>query len=177
MLQNKGWEILITRLYQQYRRGRKRTVGTYQIFHDGKRTNLWGMTAESPGPGDNSKPGNHRCVEAKTYPLNTHAGEHYVTYGYTDGGPSDFPKPAVELSNTGRRKAILIHPGHDFLASIGCINLTSALPYDEDIAWEDSRERVIDMIEDMKKYLGHKFPDKNGKLIPGASVVIEELKS
>jgi hypothetical protein len=175
MRKNKGWELLIVRLHKQWRNGKVRTVGTYHIYHDGVPTELFGWTAESPIPGSNAKPGNRRAVETGTYPLWTQQGSHYVTIGYKVAGPNDMPKPGVELKDTGNRKEILIHPGHDFLASVGCINLTSHLASgQEDINWKDSQKRVIAMIEDMKKYLGKNFPKINGMPIPKASVVIVE---
>lgn len=167
--------MLIVRLHKQWRQGRARTVGIYQVYHDGAPTDLFGMTAESPIPGDNKVAGNRKAVEPGIYPLYTQDGEHYKTLRYIYGGPAEFPKPGIELANTGNRKEILIHPGHDFLASVGCINLSHYLPSGQtDINWEDSRKRVIDVIEDMKEYIDT-FPEKNGMPIPGASVVIVEV--
>src|ERR1043166_4166354 len=63
-LTNKGWEMQIIRESVQTRtsgKARVRTVGSYQIFHDGiKQTGfgMSGMVAESQGPGDNAKAGN-----------------------------------------------------------------------------------------------------------------------
>jgi hypothetical protein len=64
--------------------------------------------------------------------------------------------PGLELRKTGNRTDILIHPGKDeFLSSIGCINLCTSLPdEDEGIDYPGSRQRVIALIEDMKGFLG-----------------------
>jgi hypothetical protein len=76
---------------------------------------------------------------------------------------------------TGKRTAILIHPAHHasgFVSSVGCLNpafgLTNA---DATIHLDDSRSRVIGLIDAMKRKLGTKFP-KSGP-IPGAVIVIE----
>ena len=120
----KGWVLRVIRTGEHLRASRKRTVGTYEILHDGAATRLSGMTVEAKGPGDNAVNGNRRCVEAKGYSLATQDGDHYKTIGYMVSDDSDrTPKPGIELLNTGARSEILIHPGHGFLASIGCINL------------------------------------------------------
>jgi hypothetical protein len=63
-IQSKGWELLITRVREEVRNGKRRTVGKYQVFHDGKAVRaLAGMCAETRGPGDNSKAGNNRRIE------------------------------------------------------------------------------------------------------------------
>ena len=64
-------------------------------------------------------------------------------------------KPGFELKDTGERTEILVHPGHDFLASVGCINPCTSLPdADETITYASSRRRVIALIEDIKGYAG-----------------------
>jgi hypothetical protein len=170
-----GWEILIERKSVQKRGSRARTVGTYQVFHDGAATALSGMTAESRGPGDNKVAQNGKRVEAGRYPLATQDGTKYDTYGYQmSDNPRLKPKPGIELKNTAKRAEILIHPGIGFLASIGCINLCTNLPdADEPISYPGSRKRVIALIEDMKSFLGAGFPPKNGMPIPNAFAVIE----
>jgi hypothetical protein len=171
----KGWEILIQRHSVQRRSGRARTVGTYRVFHDGKDAGLSGSTAESGGPGDNSVAKNRRRVEAGRYAMATQDGTKYDTYGYREEeNPHVKPKPGLELTNTGKRSEILIHPGIGFLASVGCINLCKTLPdADEAISYPGSRKRVIAVIEDMKTFLGSSFPKKNGHKITNAHVVIE----
>ncbi|NUU36946.1 hypothetical protein [Pseudomonas sp. C2B4] len=175
-----GWEMHIVRQSEQRRSsdGKRRTVGTYQVFHDGQKQtglDLSGMVAETRGPGDNSQPGNNRRVEAGRYPLATQDGAKYVTFGYKESESSSArPKPGIELKETDPREEILIHPGIGFLASIGCINLCTSLPDAEEmIGFAHSRRRVIAVIEDMKSFLNSGFPTKNGKKIPKAFVVIE----
>jgi hypothetical protein len=170
-----GWEIWIQRASVQRRNGRARTVGTYRVFHDGVDAGLFGTTAESGGPGDNSVAKNRRRVEAGRYPLATQDGTRYDTWGYREEeNPHVKPKPGIELRNTGKRSEILIHPGIGFLASVGCINLCKTLPDEnEAISYPGSRRRVIALIEDMKSFLSDAFPAKNGLRIPRAFAVID----
>jgi hypothetical protein len=80
----------------------------------------------------------------------------------------------LELQDTGDRREILVHPGHGFLSSVGCINPCTSLPNSAElINYAGSRRRVIDLIENMKALIGKKFPKTNGKAIPGAYVVID----
>ncbi len=171
-----GWELFINRQSEQNRHGRTRTIGTYQIHHNGNaRDGLSGTSVETKGPGDNRVRGNGRRIEAGRYPLATQAGSHYLTIGYlVSNDPDQTPKPGLELLNTGNRTEILVHPGHGFLASVGCINLTARLASgNTDINFVDSRERVIDAINDLKNFLGNDFPHFNGQPIANAWVVID----
>ncbi|TPK87358.1 hypothetical protein [Mesorhizobium sp. B2-4-17] len=172
----KDWELRITRAGEQPRKNRRRTIGRYEVFHDGvKVVGLSGAMAETKGPGDNKTAGNNRCVEAGTYGLFTQDGEKYVTIGYTANvNPAALKRPGLLLLPTGKRVGILIHPGRGFLSSIGCINPASKLGgADNDIDFIDSRKRVIAIIDDLKAFLGSAFPASNGKKIPNASVVIQ----
>lgn len=175
-----GWEFHIVRKTEQRRAsdGKRRTVGTYQVYHDGvrqTRARMSGQVAETRGPGANRPAGNNRRVEAGRYPLYTQDGTRYVTIGYRESeSPSVIPKPGLELKSTGERSEILIHPGVGFLASIGCINPCTSLPNAaEPIDFAPSRKRVIALIEDLKSYVGAQFPTRNGRRIPNAYVVID----
>ena len=112
--------------------GKVRTVGTYQIFHDGVAqtgTGMKGMVAETRGPGANAPAGNNRRIEEGQYPISTQDGAKYVTIGYKlSESATAKPKPGIELNSTGKRSEILIHPGQGFLASVGCINPCTSLP-------------------------------------------------
>ena len=170
------WEMHIVRKSVQSRGRSRRTVGTYKVFHDGKAVaGLSGMVAESPGPGDNSTPDNGRRIEAGRYPLLTQDGGKYATIGYTaNRNPAALRRPGIELDNTGKRTEILIHPARGFLWSIGCINPCTSLPNAaEDIEFDNSRSRVIALIEDLESFLGRSFPSQNGKKIPRAFVVLD----
>jgi hypothetical protein len=176
----KGWEFQIVRREEQKRPtdGRRRTVGTYQLFHDGVAqigTDFRGMVAEAKGPGANAPAGNGRRIEEGRYPIATQGGSKYVTWGYKDDDDPDVePKPGLELLQTGKRSEILIHPGQGFLASIGCINPCTNLPSgNERIDYVGSRQRVIAIIENLKSFAGAKFPKTNGKVIPNAFVIID----
>jgi hypothetical protein len=71
----KVWELRIARAPEQSRKGKRRTPGKYQVFHDGIRVKgLSGACAETKGPGDNSTAGNNRCIEPGRYPLSTQDG-------------------------------------------------------------------------------------------------------
>jgi hypothetical protein len=176
----RDWELHVVRHSVQRRpsNGDERTVGRYQIFHDGIAQTgaaMNGMTAEAKGPGRNVPINNGLRIEPGRYPLRTHPPGNYATWRYTDSlEPDDGPKPCLKLGATGERTDILVHPGHDFLASVGCINLCTSLPdAHEDITYVSSRRRVITVIENLKTYLGTGFPRTNGRAIPRAFVVID----
>src|SRR4051794_27568170 len=145
----KGWEILISRTATQKRSsdGRVRTVGTYQVFHDGaeatgtisvdgRQVPLFGTTAESPGPSQNDKradEGFPTRIVARSYKLQSAGGPHYVTSGFRQDLENPPPMPGLELRDTDRRIDILIHPGkNEFLPPVGCINLCSTLKKPEE---------------------------------------------
>jgi hypothetical protein len=179
-IQKSGWEMHIVRKTEQARAsdGKRRTVGTYQIFHNGvKQTGagLSGTVAETRGPGANRPAGNNRRVTEGRYPLFTQNGGRYVTIGYKESNATNAsPKPGIELVETDKRSEILIHPGRGFLSSIGCINPCTSLPNAaEMIDYIPSRRRVIAIIEDLKAFAGSGFPTRNGKSIPNTFVVID----
>jgi hypothetical protein len=180
-ISGQGWELHIVREKEQRRasNGRRRTVGRYQVFHNGVAQTgkgLKGATAEAKGPGANKPAGNGKRIEQGRYPLATQEPGHYATWNYAESkSVSAGPKPGLELKDTVQRAEILIHPGKNaFLSSIGCINPCASLPNaNEIIEYEGSRERVIAIIEDLKAFLGADFPKKNGKKIPKAFVVID----
>lgn len=179
-IEGRGWEFHIIRKSEQKRPsdGKRRTVGTYQIFHDGVKqtgTGLSGTVAETRGPGANRPMGNNRRVEEGRYPLFTQDGAKYVTIGFKESESSSAkPKPGLELKQTGERAEILIHPGQGFLSSIGCINPCTSLPDAlEPIDYAPSRRRVIAIIDNLKAFAGDAFPNRNGRAIPNAFVVID----
>ena len=125
-----GWEIHVDRQSEQTRGSKTRTVGTYQVFHDGKpatstilvdgvQVPLSGTTAESRGPGQNAAPATTAKpsrILAGRYPLKTSGGPLYVTNGYRDDLQIAKAMPGLELRKTGNRTDILIHPGkNEFL--------------------------------------------------------------
>ena len=177
-IKRKDWEIHIVRKSEQRRGEQRRTVGTYQVFHNGVAqmgADMSGMVAETKGPGANQPAGNGRRIRAGRYPISTQDGTNYKTFKYAESDDPDVtPKPGLELNKTGKRSEILIHPGAGFLKSVGCINLCMSLPNaNEDISYKGSRRRVIAIIEDLKAFLGPDFPKTNGLPIPRATVVID----
>jgi hypothetical protein len=185
---NKGWVLHVVRQAQQKRAGQsyQRTVSRYQVYRDGVAApGLSGWFAERQGPGDNKESGDthDRRIEAKTYRLATHKGGRtdkngvtlYITHGYsTDPSNRANLRPSIKLLDTGSRGGVLFHPGSGWLWSIGCFNPGADLSAaDGNLAWLDSRKRVIALIDDMKAYLGARFPASNNVRIPDAWMVIE----
>jgi hypothetical protein len=171
----KTWQMRIDRGDEQVRGSRRRTPGSYQVFHNGNPVSLLsGSCAETQGPGDNSRRGNNRCIEAGTYPLATQDGKKYCTFDYTSNkNPAALRRPALLLRGTNKRVGILIHPARGFLWSVGCINPAHSLAdAKSEIDFLDSRERVIALIDDLATFLGDDFPKKNGRPIPGATILI-----
>jgi hypothetical protein len=141
---------------------------------DGRQVDLFGTTAEAPGPGDNGRSGKDRKrIEAGRYPLATWGGDDYVTYGYRESAALVKPMPGLHVLETRARTEILIHPGKNaFLSAIGCINLCTRLDRaDERIDYSGSRRRVIALVRDMAAFV-EGFPERNNRLIPNASVLI-----
>ena len=62
-ISGKGWELHVVRSAEQSRGNRKRTIGSYTIYHDGVATALSGATVEAKGPGNNAIKGCGRCIE------------------------------------------------------------------------------------------------------------------
>jgi hypothetical protein len=176
-ISGRGWELHVVRSHEQHHEGQTRTIGRYQVYRHGVVVaGLNGATAEPGGPGDNGTADCGLRVEAGTYALATQDGDSYCSIGYvTDPDHQVLRKPALKLEATGARTDILVHPGHGFLASLGCLNPTSDLASaDIAIAFEDSRQRVVAMMEDLERYVGQNYPCRNGCVIPGASITIED---
>lgn len=172
-----GWELHVVRAGEQQRDDETRTIGKYQVYRDGiPIPNLTGTTAEPGGPGDNAAVDCGLRVEAGTYALATHDGDTYCSIGYVTGTDrSVLRKPALKLEATGFRTDILVHPGHGFLASLGCVNPTSDLATGEaEMAFEDSRHRVVELIRNLELFAGATYPARNGCTIPSATIVIED---
>jgi hypothetical protein len=181
-IKKQGWELHVVRNSIQTRSvgmSKIRTVGTYQVFHNGTPQTGPGMAgtmAESTGPGKNAPEGNGLRIEAGRYPLSTHGSAKYRTWDYdvTDNIGKN-PKPCFLLLSTNQRTGILVHPGKSsFLSSVGCFNPCTSLPNAAEIIdYKPSRTRVIAMIEDMKTFVGNGFPSSNGKPIPNAFLVVD----
>lgn len=170
------WELHIRRTGEQVANGKRRTVGAYQVFHNGNPVaGLSGATAETRGPGANAPAGNNRCIEPGSYNLHIQNGEKYTTIGYTaNTNPAALRRPGLLLLPTGQRVGILIHPARGFLWSVGCINPAGPLPdATASIDFLDSRRRVIALIDDLRAFTGSAFPSQGGARIPGAKVIIE----
>lgn len=171
-----GFCIYVQRKRQE-RRGSKpysRTIGDYECFWNGSAIpTLKGQIVERGGPGDNTTEiGDNRNlrIKAGSYPLAVHHGTHYKTIGYNANGAAP-PKPGLLLRRTEERTAILIHPGVDYISSVGCLNPSSGLTdANSKIDFNDSRQRVIAIIDEIKTRLGNQFPSSG--TIPGAVILI-----
>lgn len=178
--------VRIERIRSERRRGAAydRTVSRYDVLLDGQPIDgASGMAVERQGPGDNSLEGrrNARRIAAGVYSLYTQHGSRqrngvtmYKTRGYTDDtSVGAVPRPSLRLGGTGSREGILIHPAQNYVWSVGCINLSQ--PFDDvtyKLDWQDSRDRVIALIDLLKKTLGDRFPDAQNQLIENAVVKI-----
>lgn len=177
-----GFVLKIVREKMQHRTGKdfNRTIGYYQAFYDGQRLDeLSGVAVERQGPGDNKKTGDKfdRRIKAGTYSLSTHRGSSgkYATSKYANSSsPKLRPWPCIRVDGTGSRTGILIHCASGFAMTVGCINLSGKLPGgDSNIDFQDSRKRVIALIEVMREKLGAKFPSVSNVRIENAILIIE----
>lgn len=176
----KGFCIHLKRVRQERRSSKpfSRTIGDYQCFWNGAAIDaLKGQLVERGGPGDNTTElGNNRDLRILegTYPLAVQDGLKYKTHSFDrqNTGKSGTPKPGLLVEETDERTAILIHPGSDYLSSVGCLNPASGLTdSNSKIDFADSRERTIAIIEAMKAKIGAKFP--RSRAIPDAVMIIE----
>jgi hypothetical protein len=90
--------------------------------------------------------------------------------------PAVQPMPGLLLKETGKRTAILIHPGHPpklYLSSIGCLNLTNPLRKNDDMEFFEWRARVIALIDSLHAFSPDSFRDGRPMQIPGAFIVID----
>lgn len=176
-----AWTFLVQRLREERREGEgfNRTIGTYQVLHDGVPVpGLSGTTVERQGPGDNGEIGRaeHRCIAPRDYPINSHATLKYRTAGYKASGGR--PRPALEIGDTDRREGILIHPADGYASTIGCINLSSQLINAEaEIEFSDSLRRVIDVIDDLKRFNGGSLPKDDSVPIANAQLVMRDAEA
>lgn len=156
-----------------------RTVGRYQCYwNSAPIAGLEGFMVERGGPGDNtSAVGNKqdRRIRAGTYPLALHVGTKYRTVGFAESASHTAkPKPGLLLLDTGERTVILIHPGMNWLWSVGCLNPSGALPNGSArVDYRESRAQTIAIIDAIRLRVGAAFPNRAGKPIPGAVIVID----
>ena len=156
-IERRGWELHIKRIGLHSRRGeRTRTYGAYQVFINGDPVpGLAGHICECIGPGDNTLNGrrNRLRIREGRYALSTQFGRLYRSDGFTSD--ERHPLPGFLLLGTQVRTAILIHPGHPptlYLSSIGCLNPTKPLKAREDMDFNDSRARVIAMLDNLERH-------------------------
>jgi hypothetical protein len=171
----------LKRLGLQRRAGeRVRTYGAYQVVIDGTADpTLSGHICECTGPGDNTQNGvsKHLRIHEGRYALSSQFGEHFHSVGFTD--EPRYPMPGFRLLGTEVRTDVLVHPGYPptlYLSSIGCLNPTQPLAADQDMDFDDSRARVIALLDSLKEYDPDAFAeDKIGHNTPiaDAFIVIE----
>lgn len=177
-IRGEGWELLVRHLGTQQSGTKKRSYGTYQAYINGiPLDDISGNMCESVGPGDNSRPGNGKCIEQGRYPLWTQFGR-YRSIGYSEdthtAGAANMP--GVRLEGTGRRVGILIHPAHPpnlYLSSIGCFNPTKAVTKDQTMDFWDSRGRVIAILDRLRDFAPDAFRREEMTKIDNAWVVVD----
>jgi hypothetical protein len=177
-IEGRGWELHVKRLGLQSRTGEPtRTYGAYQVFIDGQRIlELAGHICERTGPGDNTKRGvkDHLRIREGRYALSTQFGKRYRSVGFTNG--VKHPLPGFLVLGTGARTAILVHPGHPpnlYLSSIGCLNPTRPLKANQMIDFDESRARVIRLIDSLQDHDPAAFARKKNTSIADAFIVID----
>jgi hypothetical protein len=160
------WELNVKRLGLHQREGeRVRTYGAYQVSIDGVSVpRLSGHICECTGPGDNTERGKreHLRIHQGRYALSTQFGEHFRSVDFTDHAA--YPMPGFRLLGTEVRTDILVHPGYPptlYLSSIGCLNPTRPLTAGQDMDFEDSRDRVIALIESLREHDPNAFANEN----------------
>ena len=173
-----GWELHVNRLGLQTNGRTTRTYSTYQAHRDGVAiADLFGHICECTGPGDNVHK-NSKRIEAGRYPLSTQFGKKYRSMDFSADThtPAVQPMPGLLLEQTGKRTAILIHPGHPpklYLSSIGCLNPTNPLGKKDNMEFFESRLRVIALIDSLRAFSPASFHSGHPMPIPGAFVVID----
>jgi len=183
------WKMRIVRLGIHKKGSRRRTYGTYQVFHDDVEVEaLNGHVCECIGPGDTINGSGHRIPEGH-YEVWTQFGK-YKTIGYRTNSspPGKQPMPALGLrepgnsEGVGERTGILIHPGHPkdpnhpvapYLSSIGCINPTRPLGPADTMDFVESRHRVIALIDDLRNFAPAAFESHSNTPIKRATIVVE----
>lgn len=171
--------LMRERIQRRATKAYPRTVGRYQCHWNGAPiAGLEGFMVERGGPGDNTRAigdKQDRRIREGTYRLALHVGTKYRSVGYAGSASHTAkPKPGLLLLDTGERTAVLIHPGMNWLWSVGCLNPSGDLPNGSArIDYRDSRARTIDIIEAIRSRVGAAFPSRAGKPIPGAMIVID----
>ena len=83
-------------------------------------------------------------------------------------------KNAPSRSESRPGRPYRLHPAVGFVSSIRFFNLSSVLENkDSDIEFDDSRARVVAMIEFIKRELGASFPKNEEDIIPDAVLIVE----
>lgn len=158
-----GFCLHLKRVRQETRAsaGFSRTVGEYRCYWNGAEIpGLTGQIVERGGPGDNTTAvgdNRDRRIREGLYPLAIQDGSHYKTYDYSDNEST--PKPGLLLKKTDERTAILLHPGKNYISSIGCLNPTSSMTdARSQIDFVDSRRQVIAIISASQTKMKTDFP-------------------
>ena len=131
--------------------GNMLTWSTGSVFSDSTSE----YTDLNTGPGDNTPQGKseHLRIHEGRYALSTQFGEHFRSVDFTD--IAAYPMPGFRLLGTEVRTDILVHPGYPptlYLSSIGCLNPTQPLTADQDMDFEESRARVIALIDSLREH-------------------------
>ncbi len=177
MITGRGWELLVERICMHVAGERRRTWGRYRVYRDGVAAPLLsGFMCERVGPGSNAVADTGLRIEPGRYRLTTQFGR-YRTVGYAEDltEPGRDPMPGFRLEDTGARVAILIHPGHPpdlYLSSVGCLNPTGPLAAHQEMDFQESRGRVVALIDDLRSFAPQAFETRANTLIDSAFVVV-----
>ena len=176
------WELYITRIKDQEFNGRRRTLSRYIVQINGKTTKIKGYMCEPYGPSSNETKGNR--ISVGKYGLSTQFGK-YVSKDYNEFAVAEPKKmPSFRLLTTGKRSDILVHTAHSkigdgasdlWLSSIGCFNPTKKIKPNQDMDFEDSWQKTIELIESLKTFAPIAFQGENiNQIIPNSCVIVDD---
>jgi hypothetical protein len=165
------WELRVSRKTEQTRNGKRRLVGRYQVFHDGRPAiGLHGAIAESLGPRATAPVTDETPEVFCAHVIND---EKYATIGYSlNANPAALQRPGLLFVSADQQRRLLLHPARGFCWSVGTIHLASKLDHSAfDIDFADSRARTIALIDDLRAFVGFGFPTSAGSKIPRAKIM------
>lgn len=176
------WELYITRIQDQEYNGRVRTLSRYKLLINGQVTNIKGYMCEPCGPSSNETKGNR--IGVGRYGVSTQFGK-YVSIDYSETPIAQSGKmPSFRLLDTGNRSDILVHNAHTkiedgisdlWLSSIGCFNPTERIKPNQEMDFNDTWQKTIQLIESLKSFAPIAFRgEKINQIIPNAFVIVED---
>lgn len=176
------WELYVKRIQEQEFKTRKRTLSQYKVLIDGQETKIKGYMCEPCGPSSNDTKGNR--IGTGKYGLSTQFGK-YVSIDFNETPIAQSGKmPSIRLLDTGNRSDILIHTAHTkiddgvsdlWLSSIGCFNPTMKIQANQEMDFNDTWDKTIELIDSLKAFEPSVFEgEKINQIIPNAFVIVED---